>query len=52
MDPNNERKVFELVVQTACRPNTAQYFLITPKVSLQKFNEFLSVLGTISSSNL
>ena len=32
MDPNNERRVFELVVETACRPNTSQYFLITPKV--------------------
>lgn len=36
MDPNNERRVFELVVQTACKENTSQYFLITPKV-LQEF---------------
>jgi len=34
MDPNNERRVFELVVETACRPNTSQYFLITPKVRI------------------
>lgn len=32
MDTNNERKVFELVVSTACRENTSQYFLITPKL--------------------
>lgn len=32
MDPTNERRVFELVVETVCRPNTSQYFLITPKV--------------------
>lgn len=32
MDPNNERRVFELVVETVCRPNTSQYFLITPKL--------------------
>ncbi|XP_031560445.1 structural maintenance of chromosomes protein 5-like [Actinia tenebrosa] len=32
MDPNNERRVFELVVQTACKEDTAQYFLITPKL--------------------
>ena len=32
MDPINERKVFELVVKTACRENTSQYFLLTPKV--------------------
>ncbi|XP_022091241.1 structural maintenance of chromosomes protein 5-like [Acanthaster planci] len=34
MDPNNERRVFELVVKTACRENTSQYFLITPKLLL------------------
>ncbi|XP_077989076.1 structural maintenance of chromosomes protein 5-like isoform X2 [Glandiceps talaboti] len=32
MDHNNERKVFELVVRTACRDCTSQYFLITPKL--------------------
>ncbi|XP_071845736.1 structural maintenance of chromosomes protein 5-like [Apostichopus japonicus] len=32
MDTNNERKVFEFVVSTACRENTSQYFLITPKL--------------------
>ncbi|XP_006816752.1 structural maintenance of chromosomes protein 5-like, partial [Saccoglossus kowalevskii] len=32
MDHNNERKVFELVVQTACRDSTSQYFLVTPKL--------------------
>ncbi|XP_064620307.1 structural maintenance of chromosomes protein 5-like isoform X3 [Lineus longissimus] len=32
MDAINERKVYELVVQTACRENTSQYFLLTPKL--------------------
>ncbi|XP_048583434.1 structural maintenance of chromosomes protein 5 [Nematostella vectensis] len=32
MDPNNERRVFDLVVKTACKAHTAQYFLITPKL--------------------
>ena len=32
MDPVNERKVFELVVQTVCKQSEAQYFLLTPKV--------------------
>ena len=32
MDPVNERKVFELVVQTVCRKSNTQYFLLTPKV--------------------
>jgi chromosome segregation ATPase len=33
MDPINERRVFEMVVNTACKENTSQYFFITPKVS-------------------
>lgn len=32
MDPINERRVFEMVVSTACKENTSQYFFITPKV--------------------
>ncbi|KAK6178810.1 hypothetical protein SNE40_011310 [Patella caerulea] len=32
MDPVNERKVFELVVQTVCKKANSQYFLLTPKL--------------------
>ncbi|XP_030758667.1 structural maintenance of chromosomes protein 5 [Sitophilus oryzae] len=32
MDANNERRVFELIVETTCQENTSQYFLITPKL--------------------
>nr|XP_023682241.1 structural maintenance of chromosomes protein 5 isoform X1 [Paramormyrops kingsleyae] len=32
MDPVNERRVFDIVVQTACRGTTSQYFFITPKL--------------------
>lgn len=32
MDPVNERRVFEMVVRTACTNDTSQYFFITPKV--------------------
>ena len=32
MDPFNERRVFDLLVQTACQESSAQYFLLTPKV--------------------
>ncbi|KAL9822673.1 LOW QUALITY PROTEIN: structural maintenance of chromosomes protein 5 [Geothlypis trichas] len=32
MDPTNERRVFEMVVETACKKRTSQYFLITPKL--------------------
>ena len=40
MDPTNERRVFELVAETACRPNTSQYFLITPKVGISCIASF------------
>lgn len=32
MDPVNERRVFDIVVRSACGVNTSQYFFITPKV--------------------
>ncbi|KAL1509021.1 hypothetical protein ABEB36_003827 [Hypothenemus hampei] len=32
MDANNERRIFDLIVDTTCQPNTSQYFLITPKL--------------------
>ncbi|XP_067932428.1 structural maintenance of chromosomes protein 5-like isoform X2 [Watersipora subatra] len=32
MDAQNERRVFELVVNTACKPTSPQYFLLTPKL--------------------
>jgi hypothetical protein len=32
MDPVNERMIFQEVVDAACRPGLAQYFLITPKL--------------------
>ncbi|KAK7126137.1 hypothetical protein R3I93_021499 [Phoxinus phoxinus] len=32
MDPVNERRVFDIVVRSACGVNTSQYFFITPKL--------------------
>ncbi|TRY78509.1 hypothetical protein TCAL_08127 [Tigriopus californicus] len=32
MDALNERRVFDLIVQTSCREQSAQYFLLTPKL--------------------
>ncbi|XP_058679410.1 structural maintenance of chromosomes protein 5 isoform X4 [Ammospiza nelsoni] len=45
MDPTNERRVFEMVVETACKKRTSQYFLITPKL-LQNltYNDKMTVL--------
>ncbi|KAM8983398.1 structural maintenance of chromosomes protein 5 [Ara ararauna] len=45
MDPINERRVFEMVVNTACKESTSQYFFITPKL-LQNltYNDKMTVL--------
>ncbi|KAJ1718398.1 Structural maintenance of chromosomes protein 5 [Coemansia biformis] len=32
MDQRNERLIHEIIVNTACRPGSSQYFLITPKL--------------------
>ncbi|KAJ8979330.1 hypothetical protein NQ317_006944 [Molorchus minor] len=32
MDANNERRIFELIVECTCQPTSSQYFLITPKL--------------------
>ena len=32
MDAANEKRVFELLVRTSCQENSAQYFLLTPKL--------------------
>ena len=32
MDPENERRVFDIMSNTVCVENTSQYFLLTPKV--------------------
>ncbi|XP_041860564.1 structural maintenance of chromosomes protein 5 [Melanotaenia boesemani] len=45
MDPINERRVFDIVVSTACKETTSQYFFITPKLlqNLQ-YGEEMTVL--------
>ncbi|RLV98904.1 hypothetical protein DV515_00010284 [Chloebia gouldiae] len=45
MDQMNQRRVFEVVVETACKKRTSQYFLITPKL-LQNltYNDKMTVL--------
>ncbi|XP_077588924.1 structural maintenance of chromosomes protein 5 [Stigmatopora nigra] len=32
MDPINERRAFDILVRTACKESTSQYFVITPKL--------------------
>lgn len=46
MDPNNERKVFQQLVESACKPDTPQCFLLTPKLLPElPFNEDVRVLN-------
>ena len=46
MDPNNERKVFNQLVQCACLPDTPQTFLLTPKLLPDlPFSEHVRVLN-------
>ncbi|GFO25795.1 structural maintenance of chromosomes protein 5-like [Plakobranchus ocellatus] len=45
MDPKNERKIFELVVQTVCKKSLSQYFLLTPKLLPDlEYDENMTVL--------
>lgn len=37
MDAPNERRIFDLLIESTSKENTAQYFLITPKVTKLKF---------------
>ena len=32
MDAKNERRVFDMLIDTSVKDNTAQYFLLTPKL--------------------
>jgi len=46
MDPTNERKVFKQLVECACRPDTPQCFLLTPKLLPNlPFSEDVKVLN-------
>ncbi|AWP09606.1 putative structural maintenance of chromosomes protein 5-like isoform 4 [Scophthalmus maximus] len=46
MDPVNERRVFDIVVRTACKETTSQYFFITPKVSVVTSSRVRGQVGT------
>lgn len=52
MDPRNERKVFEMLVDETCRPGQSQYFFVTPKVGTSEVElevEFKNFLFCCSS---
>ncbi|RUS91866.1 hypothetical protein EGW08_000437 [Elysia chlorotica] len=53
MDPKNERKVFELVVQTVCKKSCSQYFLLTPKLLPDlEYDENMTVLCVYNGPGL
>uniref|UniRef100_A0A670ZYQ5 Structural maintenance of chromosomes protein 5 n=1 Tax=Pseudonaja textilis TaxID=8673 RepID=A0A670ZYQ5_PSETE len=53
MDPVNEKRVFDVVVETACKKSTSQYFFITPKL-LQNlsYGEKMTVLLVYNGSSM
>lgn len=45
MDPVNERMIFSVIAESACKPGLPQYFLITPKLLHNlNFTEQMTVL--------
>lgn len=53
MDPVNERRVFDIVVRTACKETTSQYFFITPKLLQNlKYAEKMTILIVHNGSML
>ncbi|XP_070598752.1 structural maintenance of chromosomes protein 5 isoform X1 [Erythrolamprus reginae] len=53
MDPVNERRVFDVVVETACKKSMSQYFFITPKL-LQNlsYGEKMTILLVYNGSSM
>ncbi|CAL8323354.1 unnamed protein product [Merluccius merluccius] len=53
MDPINERRVFDIVVRTACKETTSQYFFITPKLLQDlQYAEEMTVLCIHNGSSM
>ncbi|KAF7655218.1 hypothetical protein LDENG_00059390, partial [Lucifuga dentata] len=53
MDPVNERRVFDIVVRTACKETTSQYFFITPKLLQNlKYAEQMTILCVHNGSHM
>lgn len=52
MDPTNERKVFDIIVQNSCSKLFAQYFLLTPKLLPDlSFDERTNVICVFNGPN-
>lgn len=45
MDPNNERRVFEMLVNNVARPGQSQFFYVTPKLQTNlPYNEYVTCI--------
>ena len=53
MDATNERRVFELLVETSCYRSSSQYFLLTPKLLPGlKYSPRMNVLIVYNGANM
>lgn len=44
MDPKNERKIFQMLVDITCQPDQSQYFFVTPKLLNDlPYNDFMEI---------
>lgn len=45
MDPNNERRVFEMLVNNVAKPGQSQFFYVTPKLQTNlPYNEYVTCI--------
>lgn len=45
MDPNNERRVFEMLVNNVAKPGKSQFFYVTPKLQTNlPYNEYVNCI--------
>lgn len=45
MDPNNERRVFEMLVNNVAQPGQSQFFYVTPKLQTNlPYNEYVTCI--------
>lgn len=44
MDPKNERKIFQMLVDITCQPDQSQYFFVTPKLLNDlPYNDYMNI---------
>lgn len=49
MDPNNERRVFEMLVNNVAKPGQSQFFYVTPKLQTDlPYNEYVTCISVFN----